>query len=69
MVNWLHSKREEKLWTVGEPGEGVALEKSKSTYVCCPIDLQNEGSLFYDMVAALNVRVRLLLSLCRAFSG
>jgi hypothetical protein len=63
MVNWLHSKQEEKLWTVGEPGEGVVLKKSKGTYVCCPVDLQHEGSQFYEMVAALNVRVRLLLFL------
>jgi hypothetical protein len=67
MVNWLHSKQEEKLWTVGEPGEGVVLKKSKGTYVCCPLDLKHEGNRFYEMVAALNVRVCLLLPLPVSF--
>jgi hypothetical protein len=57
MVNWLHSKQEEKIWTTGEPGEGVVLKKAKGRYVCCPSELQNDSSSVYQMVAQLNVRV------------
>lgn len=57
MVNWIHTKQEEKLWTVGERGEGVVLKKSKGRYVCCPTDLQDDPGQFYQQVALLNVRV------------
>jgi hypothetical protein len=56
-VNWLHSKQEERIWTTGEPGEGVVLKKAKGRYVCCPSELQYDGSHFYQMIAQLNVRV------------
>ncbi|KAF2707819.1 hypothetical protein K504DRAFT_435857 [Pleomassaria siparia CBS 279.74] len=62
MVNWLHSKQEERIWTTGEPGEGVVLKKSKGTYVCCPIDLQHDDSQLYQMVAALNVRAAMTVN-------
>jgi hypothetical protein len=58
MVNWLHSKQEEKMWTGGGSGEGVVLKKSKGRYVCCPAELQQDGSDFYQAIAQLNVRVR-----------
>ena len=57
MVNWLHTKQEERLWTSGEPGEGVVLKRGKGQYVCCPGDLMEDNSLFFEMVAELNVRV------------
>jgi len=63
MVNWLHSKQEEKIWTTGEPGEGVVLRKSKGAYVCCPLELQHDESRFYQAVARLNVRVCLISTL------
>ncbi|KAF2790841.1 hypothetical protein K505DRAFT_409586 [Melanomma pulvis-pyrius CBS 109.77] len=62
MVNWLHSKQEERIWTTGEPGEGVVLKKSKGTYVYCPLELQHDNSQFYQMVAALNVRVAMTVN-------
>jgi hypothetical protein len=57
MVNWLHSKQEEQIWTTGEPGEGVVLKKSKGRYVCCPSELSSDGSALFKAVSALNVRV------------
>jgi hypothetical protein len=57
MVNWLHSKQEENIWTTGEMGEGVVLKKSKGRYVCCPGELQHDTSNFYQSIATLNVRV------------
>lgn len=57
MVNWLHSKQEERIWSTGEPGEGVVLKKAKGQYVCCPTELKDDQSLFFQMVGLLNVRV------------
>ncbi|KAF2727611.1 hypothetical protein EJ04DRAFT_478782 [Polyplosphaeria fusca] len=62
MVNWLHSKQEERLWTTGEPGEGVVLKKSKGRYVCCPGELQYDGSALYRSIAALNVRCAMTIN-------
>jgi hypothetical protein len=58
MVNWLHSKQEERIWTTGAPGEGVILKVTKGQYVCCPSELRNDSSSLFDMVSMLNVRVR-----------
>ncbi|KAF2110810.1 glycosyl transferase family group 2-domain-containing protein [Lophiotrema nucula] len=62
MVNWLHSKQEERIWTSGESGEGVVLKKSKGRYVCCPAELQFDQSDFYQMVSILNVRVAMTIN-------
>jgi hypothetical protein len=59
IVNWIHSKQEEKIWTTGQPGEGVVLKKAKGHYVCCPSSLRDDGSQFAQMVAHLNVCVRI----------
>ncbi|KAF2748406.1 hypothetical protein M011DRAFT_493770 [Sporormia fimetaria CBS 119925] len=55
IVNWIHLKQEEKIWTTGQPGEGVVLRKAKGCYVCCPSELQYDGSKLYEKVAQLNV--------------
>ncbi|KAF2020282.1 hypothetical protein BU24DRAFT_366132 [Aaosphaeria arxii CBS 175.79] len=57
MVNWLHSKQEERIWTTGHPGEGVVLKQTKGRYVCCPSELQDDDSQFYQSVSSLNVRI------------
>ncbi|KAF2186273.1 hypothetical protein K469DRAFT_573231 [Zopfia rhizophila CBS 207.26] len=62
MVNFLHSKQEERIWTLGEPGEGVMLKKSKGRYACCPVELQSDNSNFYDMVAQMNVRAAMTVN-------
>ncbi|PSN72380.1 hypothetical protein BS50DRAFT_597684 [Corynespora cassiicola Philippines] len=62
MVNWLHTKQEERLWTSGEPGEGVVLKRGKGQYVCCPGDLMEDNSLFFEMVAELNVRAAMTVN-------
>jgi len=58
MVNWLHSKQERKLWTMGEEGEGVMLKKSRGIYTCAPIHLAEEETGFFQAVQMLNVKVR-----------
>lgn len=62
MAQWLHSKQEEKIWTSGEPGEGVLVKKSKGSYAFSPAELPEDGTGLYEAVAALNVRVCLSLS-------
>ena len=57
MAQWLHSKQEEKIWTRGEPGEGVLVKKSKGSYAFSPAELFEDGTGLYQAVAALNVRV------------
>lgn len=57
MAQWLHSKQEEKIWTSGEPGEGVLVKKSKGSYAFSPPELFEDGSGLYQAVTALNVRV------------
>ena len=57
MVNWLHSQQEEKLWTTGEPEEGVVLKMSRGKYTCSPYDLADEPVGFFKAVETLNVRV------------
>jgi hypothetical protein len=58
MVNWLHEKQEERLWTAGAPGEGVMLKVTKGQYVCCPANLRNDSTSLFEVVSQLNVRVR-----------
>jgi hypothetical protein len=57
MVNYLHQQQLEKLWTIGNPTEGVVLKKSRANYTCSPEILHKEVGGFFDMVAAMNVRV------------
>jgi len=56
MAQWLQSKQEEKIWTRGEPGEGVLVKKSKGEYAFSPPELLYDGSGLYQAIAALNVR-------------
>lgn len=57
MVSYLHSQQEEKLWTAGEPEEGVMLKKSRGQYTCAPADLADEPAGFFAAVRTLNVKV------------
>lgn len=57
MAQWLHSKQEEKIWTSGEPGEGVLVKKAKGEYAYSPQELAEDGSGLYQAVVHLNVRV------------
>jgi hypothetical protein len=57
MAQWLQSKQEEKIWTRGEPGEGVLVKKSKGEYAFSPPELLYDGSGLYQAIAGLNVRV------------
>ncbi|KAJ4352796.1 hypothetical protein N0V95_003958 [Ascochyta clinopodiicola] len=56
MAQWLHSKQEERIWTTGEPGEGVLIKKTKGAYAYCPAALFEDGTGLYQAVSALNVR-------------
>lgn len=57
MAQWLHSKQEEKIWTSGEPGEGVLVKKQKGSYAYSPAGLIEDGSGLYEAVNQLNARV------------
>lgn len=57
MAQWLHSKQEEKIWTSGEPGEGVLVKKHKGSYAFSPPTLIEDGSGLYESVTQLNARV------------
>jgi hypothetical protein len=57
MAQWLHSKQEEKIWTSGEPGEGVLVKKQKGSYAYSPPDLIEDGSGLYEAVIGINARV------------
>jgi hypothetical protein len=45
------------MWTRGDPTEGVVLKKGRANYTCSPDILHREVGGFFDMVAAMNVRV------------
>ncbi|KAI9813297.1 MAG: hypothetical protein M1827_004239 [Pycnora praestabilis] len=62
MVNWLHQQQLERMWTTGEPGEGVILKKFRSQYTCCPYGLQQDPAGFFDAVQAMNVRVAMTVN-------
>jgi hypothetical protein len=57
MVNWLHHRQQERMWTYGGWDEGVILKKARDDYVCCPSDLLQNKNGFYDCVKKLNVKV------------
>jgi len=58
IVNQLHQKQQEKLWSLGvDPGEGVVLKKSRGLYTCAPSSLTADGSGFFEAIQALNVKV------------
>lgn len=57
MVNYLHQQQLERMWTIDNPIEGVVLKKSRANYTCSPEILHKEVGGFFDMVAAMNVRV------------
>ena len=58
MVNWLHQRQQEKIWTAGTPGEGVVLKKARDNFTCAPENLKTQSS-FFNSVVTLNVKVRL----------
>jgi hypothetical protein len=57
LVNWLHTKQEERIWTFGSSGEGVFMKKSKGHYACAPPGIENDGTGLYNSVTELNARV------------
>ena len=58
MVNWLHQQQLENMWTGSGPSEGVVLKKSRDNFTCCPPELEDTRTDFFDAVRALNVKVR-----------
>jgi hypothetical protein len=59
-ANFIHSKQEEKIWTTGAEGEGVFLKRSRGSYITCPETLLHDGSMTFDAVHRLNVKVRMI---------
>ncbi|KAF2029599.1 hypothetical protein EK21DRAFT_101075 [Setomelanomma holmii] len=58
LANWLHSKAEEKIWTTGEPGEGVFVKRCKGSYALCPAGLAQDGTSLHQGIASLNIRIQ-----------
>jgi hypothetical protein len=61
MVNWLHQRQQEKVWTSGTPGEGIVLKKARDNFTCAPENLKIQSN-FFDSVVAMNVKVCLTVS-------
>ncbi|PVH93198.1 hypothetical protein DM02DRAFT_244090 [Periconia macrospinosa] len=62
LVNWMHLKQEERLWTTGGADEGVFLKKSKGSFVCCPAQLHSESSGLYQAVSQLGARAAMTVN-------
>ncbi|KAL1610174.1 hypothetical protein SLS60_001839 [Paraconiothyrium brasiliense] len=60
-ANFLHAKQVEKLWTTGAHGEGVLLKKGRGSYITCPETLKTDGSLTYEAICQLNVKVAMTI--------
>ncbi|KAL6705005.1 hypothetical protein ACN47E_007408 [Coniothyrium glycines] len=56
LANWLHTKQEEKCWSMNNPGEGIMVKKSKGNYACVPQELMNDGTRLYPSIVEMNVR-------------
>lgn len=57
LANWLYTKQEEKVWTGGEPGEGVFVKRSKDSYAYAPREIVEDGTTLHQSITQLNVRV------------
>lgn len=58
MVEYLHQQQEQLRWT--RPGgydEGVVMKRSRDTYICCPVELEQTTGGLRDHIQALNVKV------------
>ena len=57
MVNWLHARQLENMWSSGSIEEGVVLKKAKDLYSSCPAELSMIRGQLFDAVQHLNVKV------------
>lgn len=57
MVQYLRQRQLEKLWSDGNPSEGVILKRAKHDFVCQPPELSGQLYGFYDEIRKLNVKV------------
>ena len=57
VINGLSQQQSRKLWSTGQPGEGIVLRQSKGTYVCAPPDLEDDEGGLYNSVRLMNVGV------------
>lgn len=58
MIQYLHQRQIEKLWTDGSVTEGVVLKRAKNDFVCQPQELSQQVFGFFDETRKLNVKVR-----------
>jgi hypothetical protein len=66
LASWLHAKAEEKMWTAGNPGEGVFVKKTKGNYAVSPVETITDGTSLHQAIVMLNVRVRYIhLPVCQ----
>ena len=57
VVNFLHAKQTQLLWTKTDVEEGTILKQSRDTFVSCPKELADVRGGLFDAVVGLNVRV------------
>lgn len=57
MIQYLRQRQMEKLWSDGNPNEGVVLKRAKNDFICQPPELSGHVFGFFDEIRKLNVRV------------
>ncbi|MCJ1407038.1 hypothetical protein MMC19_001108 [Ptychographa xylographoides] len=62
VVNSLHAKQTQYLWTKGGPNEGVVLKQARGIYVSCPKELSEVRGELFDAISALNVRIAMTVN-------
>ncbi|MCJ1320916.1 hypothetical protein MMC15_006257 [Xylographa vitiligo] len=62
VVNFLHAKQTQLLWTKTNVEEGTILKQSRDTFVSCPKELADVRGGLFDAVVGLNVRVAMTVN-------
>lgn len=57
MIQYLRQRQIEKLWTDGNPNEGIVLKRAKNDFVSQPPELAQQVFGFFDEIRKLNVKV------------
>lgn len=58
MIQYLRQRQIEKLWTDGNPNEGVVLKRAKNDFVAQPPELAQQVFGLFDEIRKLNVKVK-----------
>lgn len=57
ICNWLHQKQMQRMWSIGEPDEGVMVRKTRNVYSCCPAALADHPHGLYSAVKEMKAKV------------